>query len=56
MSQFCTQEKEFIQDLATRHDDILLRLDELENEISLVINEYLKKEPEKTETRVLAAT
>ena len=56
MSDSCTQEKEFLQSLAARHDDILLRLDELENEICLVINEYLQKEPEKTEIGAQATT
>ncbi len=43
MNNVSVTEKEMLHDLAHRHEDVLTRLDELDNTICGVINEFLGK-------------
>ena len=38
-----TAEVDYLQELSSRHDEVVAKLDELEKKITLVLDEYLEK-------------
>ena len=44
-----TAEVDYLQELSSRHDEVVAKLDELEKKITLVLDEYLGKVKEITD-------